>query len=350
VIEFVAFLCRIVSGVVSDYLSERKLILCIGCSLTLIARPIFAMATTPLMVVLTQSLERLGNGLQATPRDALIADLSRDANRGKSYGFSRSLKTIGSFLGTPIAILIMYLSCDNYRTVFFCATIPVVISLFCLMKIKTPQDLNQETGKVKQKIENPFKKKYLKSLDMVFWRILILAFLFEIGHFAESLLPIYGSSFLSKTTSGSVSMFISIGQVFCSYPIGLYADRFGRGRFIKVCMAMMILANACFLYASSIAYVYAGAFLWGGQMTAIQGLFLSMISKRVDEHLRATAIGLYFLVIGTGYLLASTFAGKIWASWGSEYAFMYSMFFAVLGLITFRMFVPKKHEFAAGVD
>ncbi|MDR2766017.1 MAG: MFS transporter [Holosporaceae bacterium] len=346
VVEFIAFVCRVGSGILSDYLSERKLILYIGCSLTLIARPLFAMAATPLMVVLTQSLERLGNGFQATPRDALIADLSREAERGRSYGFSRSLKTIGSFLGTPVAILIMYLSCDNYRTVFFCATIPVVISFFCLMKVKTPRDLVHKAEETERKIHNPFRRRYLKSLDLVFWKILILAFLFEMGHFAESLLPIYGSNFLSKTTSGAVSMFISTGQVCCSFPIGLYADRFGRGRFIKVCMIMMILANVCFLSASSIAFVYAGAFLWGGQMTAVQGLFLSIICGKVDEHLRATAIGVYYLTIGSAYFISSMLAGQIWTTWGSDYAFMYSIFFSCLGLITFRMFIPKKYEYA----
>ncbi|MDR1560996.1 MAG: MFS transporter, partial [Holosporaceae bacterium] len=261
IIEFFAFISRIFAGILSDYMSERKLILFLGCFMTLLARPIFSIATSPLMVIITQSMERIGNGFQATPRDALIADLTTKEDRAKSYGFSRSLKTIGSFLGTPLAILIMYLSCDNYRIVFLCATIPVVIAIFCLMKVKTPEEIQNKKEIKNREVVNIFQKKYLKSLDISFWKILALAFLFELGHFCESLLPIYGSNFLSKTASGSVSMFISVGQVLFSFPIGLYADRFGKGVFIRVCMSMMILANVSFIFAYSIAYVYLGALL-----------------------------------------------------------------------------------------
>jgi MFS family permease len=344
VVEFFSFISRIFAGIISDYMSERKLILFLGCIVTLLARPIFAIATSPLMVIITNSIERIGNGFQATPRDALIADLSKTEDRGKSYGFSRSLKTVGSFLGTPIAILIMYLSCDNYRTVFLWATLPVVLSIFFLLKVETPKEIKAAPERQAVRISNPFQKKYLKSLDAVFWKILALAFLFELGHFCESLLPIYASYFLSKTTSGSVSMFISVGQVLCSFPIGLYADKFGKGVFIRGCMIMMVFANVFFIFANSVAYVYIGAFLWGGQMTAIQGLFLSIISSKVDVHLRATAIGIYYCTLGVAYLIASSIAGNIWTNFGCKYAFMYSLFFSCFALTVFRLLLPKKYE------
>ncbi|MDR1561072.1 MAG: hypothetical protein LBS23_01820, partial [Holosporaceae bacterium] len=83
---------------------------------------------------------------------------------------------------------------------------------------------------------------------------------------------------------------------------------------------------------------------WGGQMTAVQGLFLSIITSKVDAHLRATAIGIYYCALGTAYLVASSCAGHIWTNFGSKFAFLYSIFFSSLALCVFRLLLPKKYE------
>ncbi|MDR2794517.1 MAG: MFS transporter [Holosporaceae bacterium] len=346
IVESIAYIVRIFSGAVSDYFCNRKAILIIGCAISLLTKPLFAIANSSLMILFAQSIERIGNGIQAVPRDSLIADLSSKEKRGQSFGFSRSLKTIGSALGTVLGMWIMFLSCNNYRVVFFCSTFAVAIAIALLYKVKTPQEL-RETKKENtspKKMENPFQKKYLRSLDVHFWKLLTLAFVFEMGHFSESLFPIFAHEFTSLGTASSASIFISIGQVACSYPIGLYADRLGKAKFIKICILMMIAANLFFLTANSIVNIYIGAFLWGGQMTAVQGLFLSLITERVDSHLRGTAIGVYYCTIGLSFFLSSIFAGNIWTSYGHDFAFLYSICFCCLALFIFNILLPKKCE------
>ena len=172
--------------------------------------------------------------------------------------------------------------------------------------------------------------------------MIAFAVIFELGHFTEALFPIYANNFVSTSVASSVSMFISIGQILCSFPIGLYADKFGKERFLKVCIIMMILANISFMSASSIYQVYIGAFLWGGQMTANQGLFLSVLTERVDSHLRGTAIGIYYCAVGASYLTASVISGKIWTSYGSMYSFLYSIIFCAISLALFKTLMPPK--------
>ncbi|MDR2107211.1 MAG: MFS transporter [Holosporaceae bacterium] len=336
-VECLSFVVRIFSGCISDFLKERKLILYAGCFITLIARIFISTSTSWTGIVLAQSSERMGNGIQATPRDALIADLSPQHLRARSFGFSRSMKTVGALSGTLIAVLIMHLTNANYRFVFACAVVPVVVAIICLSSVKTPREISGKNNDVNIKPENPFKKKYLKSLDENFWKLLLLALIFEMGHFTEHMFPIYTNRFLSVGLSGTVSSFVSIGQVLMSFPIGILADKYGKKKLIAVCMICMIAADVFFISAPSVGIpiinIYAGAFLWGGQMTAIQGLFLSLISERVDSHLKATAMGVYFLMLGVGYLTASALAGLIWDHWGSSFAFLYSMFFSFMALI-----------------
>ncbi|MDR0695247.1 MAG: MFS transporter [Holosporales bacterium] len=359
IVEFISFACRILSGVVSDYLCERKLILMFGCVITLFARTMLSAVSSAYTIVMVQGTERVGNGMQATPRDALIADISKPKDRGKAYGFSRTLKTIGCLVGSPLAILIMYLTADNYRTVFMCAAIPVVVAIVCLVSIKIPGESdsmlastkklwrtlmkkNDESGR---KLDSPFQRKYLNSLDIVFWKIIMMAFIYEMGHFSEILLPLYANQYISKTCAGAESMCVSIGQILLSYPIGLLADRYGRVNLIRVCMICMILANLSFIFWKSINGVFVGAFLWGGQMTAIQGLFLSIITQRIDKHITATAIGVYYIVIGTAYFLSSTIAGRIWdKSGGGRSAFVYSLCVSTVALLITRFFLKSEQN------
>lgn len=321
VIEFFSYLTRVFAGAFSDYLGNRKLVLLIGCFVTLLVRPLLAIATSAGMVMGALSIERIGNGLQASPRDALIADLSSKSTHAQSFGFCRSLKTCGALLGTSLAIGVMYFSSDNYRLVFFCATIPVALAIVCLTRLIT----EKKRVSVVKKMRNPFSRKHLKSFDAIFWKVILLAFLFELGHFSESLLPLRGHDFVSKTYSGSTGIFTTIGQIVFAYPIGFFADRIGKKYFIRVCMLVMFLANLCLLSATSISFVYLGALLWGCQLSATQGLFLSVISEHVDKELRGTAIGIFYCALGVAYLAASWIAGSVWTSYGSSYAFIYSM-------------------------
>ncbi len=345
-VELCAFITRIFSGYISDLLHERKLILVIGCTVTLIARPLMTLAQSAYMVLGIQSIERIGNGLQATPRDALIADLSSRQARGGAFGFTRSLKTFGAMLGTPIAMYIMIQSSNNFRLVFGVATIPVVIALLCILSIRKPNE--QANTRVKQ--ENPFKRKYLKSLDRSFWKLLLLTAVFELGHFTEHLLPIYTNQFLPIERASIVNIFISVGQVLLAFPIGYLADKYGRSRFIRCCMICMVMANILYIVAGyniiavPVICILTGAFLWGGQMSAIQGLFLSIISEQVNFKLRATAIGIYYCIVGVCYCLSSLIAGYIWDNFGARYTFVYSICFSILAFVLSFALLPKKYS------
>ena len=148
IVEFIAYATRIFSGIISDVLRERKLILLIGCFITLFMKPIFALAQSVLHVLLAQSIERVGNGLQASPRDALIADLSNADERGKCFGFSKSLKTIGAFIGTAVSIALLYLSNNNFRLIFACSTIPVALAIICLLRVKVQKESKERNERV----------------------------------------------------------------------------------------------------------------------------------------------------------------------------------------------------------
>ncbi len=344
IVELISYATRVFAGVISDSISNRKIFLLIGSLITLSMKPVFALAQNAVHIFIAQSVERIGNGLQASPRDALVAELSDPTERATVFGFNKCLKTIGALVGVPVAVSILYITHNNYRVLFAFATIAVALGIFCLVKTREKIEEQRNVNKNVLSTWNIFNKDYLRQLDVGFWKLMLLAVLCEAGHFSEHLLPLYANNFLSETFAGTVAMFISIGQVLFAIPVGIAADRFGKGRFIVVCIFMMIAANISFLMADSIYYVYCGCVLWGAQITSIQGLFLSIISEKVPAKLRATAIGIYYCGIGVSYLLASTVAGGLWNSYGSRYAFIYSIGMLAISSLMFPVLYSKSAQ------
>ena len=180
IVESMAFITRIFSGPISDFFRERKLILWIGCLVTLGARSFLPIVSGYAGVFGIQFSERIGNGMQATPRDALIADITPRNMRGSVYGLTRSIKTTGAFLGGVLALVLMGYYANNFREVFKFAIIPVVLAGICLLFVKDNNKLAKEKKAEVKKRENPFKRKYLRSLDFSFGKLILLAFLLAI--------------------------------------------------------------------------------------------------------------------------------------------------------------------------
>ena len=369
-VECASFVTRVFSGPISDFFRERKLILCIGCFVTLGARSFLPFVTGFPGVFGAQLSERMGNGLQASPRDALIADITPRSIRGRVYGLTKSIKTAGGLLGGITAIALMSYYSDDFRQVFKFAIIPVILAGVCLMFVNGS---NRENKGKSEKRENPFKRKYLKSLDLSFWKLILLAFVFQLGHFTEHLFPIYMKNFVDTRVACSVGLVINTGQIMLAFTIGLLADKFGKGKFIRFCMSMMIVSNLLFLLAGCICNffnfsfdlsrvlwflgdgfvinsqaccVYLGVFLWGGQLSAVEGLFLAIICEQVVFHLRATAIGIYSVILGGGYWISSRMGSQIWETVGCEYTFVYSLTCCALALLLSFVLLPKKYNFA----
>lgn len=371
-VECVAYITRVFSGPISDFFRERKLILCVGCAFTFVARSFLPFVYGFSGILGVQLSERMGNGLQASPRDALIADITPRSMRGGVYGLTKSVKTAGGLLGGIIAITLMGYFFNDFRKVFMFAVIPVVLAGICLLFVKDSNRKNVKNGEKIEKRENPFKRKYLKSLDFSFWKLILLAFIFQLGHFTEHLFPIYMNNFVDTRVACSVGLVVNTGQIMLAFTIGFFADKFGKGRFIRFCMATMIVSNLLFLLAgyicnvvdfsldlsrffgngfvinSQACCVYLGVFLWGGQMSAIEGLFLAIICEQVVFYLRATAIGIYSVILGGGYWISSRMGSMIWEAegLGCEYTFVYSLTCCALALLLSFILLPKKYNVA----
>ncbi len=124
VAEATAAIVKIFSGVVSDYIRKRKLLVGIGYGMAAFTKPIFPLAHVIEWIIAARFIDRIGKGIRGAPRDALIADITPKAQHGAAYGLRQSMDTVGAFVGPLLAIALMALSGNDFGLVFWIAVIP----------------------------------------------------------------------------------------------------------------------------------------------------------------------------------------------------------------------------------
>jgi MFS family permease len=121
VAESTASILKIVSGYVSDKFGKRKPLVYSGYAFAAIAKPLLAFATAWQQVFAIRFVDRLGKGVRDSARDAIVSE-SRSLGVGRSFGFQRSLDTLGAVIGPLIALTLFGML--SFRGLFLLAFIP----------------------------------------------------------------------------------------------------------------------------------------------------------------------------------------------------------------------------------
>lgn len=163
--EATASITKIFSGALSDWLGKRKALAALGYGLAALTKPVFPLASSVGWLVAARFIDRIGKGIRGAPRDALVADLAPPNLRGASFGLRQSLDTLGAFIGPLLAIAVMWLSANNFQTVFWIAVIPAFLSagliIVAVREPERPKDLRQ--------VRMPLHRDELRRLSASYW-------------------------------------------------------------------------------------------------------------------------------------------------------------------------------------
>ncbi len=308
--EALAYIMKLFSGVISDYLRKRKLVMVWGFALTVIARLFFALSSSFGVLLTARILDRLGNGIQSTPRDALVGDLAPENIKGACFGLRQSLAVAGSFIGGFVGIWCMVSTNQNFQTVFAVASVPAFLGL--LLVLFFVKDSHAEEVTVDKKpIRHPIHLSDLKRLGKPYWILMGIALVFMSARVGESVLVLHatGSFNLDQSFSHAILILYNVMNSLCSYPVGYLSDKFGRYGFLGLSFFILILADAFLGFAENLTIMMIGVALWGIQIGMSQSMFLSLIADHVPEDLRGTGIGFFYLISAAALLLAGGIGG-----------------------------------------
>jgi MFS family permease len=329
VAEATALIVKVFSGTISDWLGKRKGLTVLGYGLGALAKPIFALALTVHWVFVARFMDRIGKGIRGAPRDALIADLTPPEIRGAAYGLRQSLDTVGAFLGPLLAIALMLAWAGDFRTVFWFAVIPAVLSVLIL--IFGVHEAGAGTGRARA--ASLVQWRTLKEFGAAYWWVVIAGGVFTLARFSEAFLILRAQQLgLADTFAPLVLVIMNVVYALSAYPSGRLADRKSHKKLLAAGLAVLILSDLMLALAQGLAAIVAGVALWGLHMGMTQGLLATMVAGAAPAHLRGTAFGFFNLVSGVAMLIASVLAGLLWDELGAATTFYAGAVFSVLAL------------------
>lgn len=321
---------KLFSGAISDWFGKRKPLILLGYGLAALTKPLFPLASGAETVLVARFIDRIGKGIRGAPRDALVGDWTPKELRATAFGLRQSLDTIGAFVGPLLAMLLMAVSQNDFRFVFWVAVIPaaftVLIILFGVKDADGSLSLERRAF--------PIQRSELARLDFAFWWLVAIATVLTLGRFSEAFLLLLAEHVgLTVALVPGVFVLMNIVYAASAYSFGRLADRLDRRMLLVTGITLLIAADVVLATATSVWQMAVGVILWGLHMGATQGLLTTLVVDAAPTHLRGTALGIYNVITGLALLAASVVAGWLWTVFGPGATFFAGAAFAGTALL-----------------
>jgi len=342
VVEFVSQILRFLAGALSDAIFQRKSLMLLGFGLSTITKILFPLATSYALFFSVKVLDRVGNGMQASPRDALLGDCAPKEIRGRSYGLSQTLRKLGASGGSLVATLMLgsaVIAWAGYEGAFIVgfivAIVPAIISvIFLAFFVHPPKHAYLKGWKAIPKFFHEFFNN-MRYMGKPFWILMLVIWFYGVAHFNESFLQYRAKQLGAEAQVATmIIVVLTIVTSFAAYPLGLMADYIGKKKMVAVGILFMIISNLIMIRFSSITGLFVATGFWGLHWAVTQGLLLSLIVDVSPKHLKGTAFGIYYVLFGLASYVANKYvAGPIWHTYGADTNFMFSSIIAVIAVI-----------------
>ena len=323
------------SGILSDKLQARKSLTIVGYSLAAVSKPLFAIATSVPMVIFARMSDRFGKGIRGAPRDALIADITPPELQGAAFGLRQGLDTVGAVAG-PLGAMALMIWCGfDVRAVFWVAVIPATLAVFVLwLGVQEPADKTPQKDK-------RWSLRAALSLPPSFWAVIAIGAGLTMARFSEAFLILRAQEQgLSPALLPWVRVNMNVVLAMVSYPAGALADRVPPVWLLIASCVVLACAHALFVFAPSLPWIMAGVAIWGLHLGLSQGVMSAIVALAAPSHVRASAFGLFNLIMGLAIIASSVLAGLLWETLGSAATFTAGGVFSVLSLMGALMCAP----------
>jgi len=391
VAETTASMLKLLSGIISDKIGKRKLLVLIGYSISSFIRPFTGIVTSGWEIVIVRMFDRVGKGIRTAPRDAMIATSVDEKIRGKSYGFERAMDNAGAVAGPVLAIITLLVLFIGFgmkdsllalRWTFILAIIPGILAVLTIVLF------------VKESIpENGTRKPFtfsLKSFDRNFRNYLLVMIFFTLGNSSDAFLlfrveeaiqrsgavvnivnkiaPLHSmvvnfgdqdaqSKVINILFLPLVWVFYNIIKVIFSTPLGSLSDKIGRKKvigagwgiyaFVYISFALLVFLTPDFQIIATFGLFATYAFFYA----FTEGAEKAFVADLVGDEKRGTAFGLFNFSIGLGALPASiifgflySFFDKKFPGYGGTVAFGFGGTIALISMVLLAVKVKEPKQ------
>jgi MFS family permease len=336
--EATASIVKVFSGVISDRMARRKPLVVFGYGLAMLSKPLFPLASSVGLVLVARFMDRIGKGIRGAPRDALIADVTPEGQRGAAFGLRQALDTVGAILGPLAAIGLMLLFMSDVRTVLWFAVIPAVVAVAVLMLW-----VHEPPRPASSKSES-LGFSSLQQLPTGYWVVVALGAVLTLARFSEAFLVIRAHDLgIALAMVPIVLVVMNLAYTAIAYPAGVAADRGHRRALLVWGFLALIAADLVLGSSTDRIWFFTGIVLWGVHMGLTQGLLSALVADASPAHLRGTGFGVFNCVSGVALLGASVLAGWLWSRYGAAATFYAGAAFTAVALTGLLVLVFRKN-------
>ncbi len=306
-------IARLVTGRRVDRGDSPRRLTRISYAISLISRPLMAVATAVPMVGVLRVADGFGKGGKDAPRDFLVAADTEDTTAGRAFGLQRMLDTLGSVAG-PLAVAGVLFAIGHgetgLRIAFGLSVIPAIGAAMCLRRVHDTAPVVHDPDHAKIPLGKPFVA------------LAIAVGVFGLANSSDTLLLLRAQS--AGLSAGELAVLyagFNLTYAMLAIPLGAFADRHGRRPMLIVAWISYALVYAGFAYAGAAWQVIVLFLAYGIYYAASEGTLKAWIRALVPPERRGGAYGLLAATGGFLTLPASVAAGWLWDHHGPGPAF-----------------------------
>jgi MFS family permease len=333
--EATSSLLKLFSGVLTDRTHSAKPWVVGGYTLAALARPLMALTTSWPGVLVLRFTDRLAKGLRSSPRDALLARATPEAQRGLAFGLERSMDNAGAVIGPLLAALLLSMHVP-LKQIFLWAAIPGTLTVLLALSVKEPP--------AEPSSKQPFSWT-MHGFPAAYKRYLLTLALFTLGNSSNMFLLLRAKDMgLSPAMVPVLWALTSASAMLLSTPLSGLSDRIGRNRLI-ICGWAIYGLFYLLLGLNHQAWLLWPLFaFYGVFMAATEGAEKALVADIAPKELLGTAYGWFNLIGGIMLLPASLIFGWLWQVFSPQLAFAFSASCALLAALLLKTWVIGKAQ------
>ena len=326
VADTTASLVKLWAGGLSDRAGKRKIFVTLGYAMAALSRPLMGLATMPWQVLVVRGADRFGKGIRSAPRDAMVADSTDPAIRGRAFGFTRAMDHLGAAVGPALAFGFLWLWPGQLRALFLLAAIPgvVVVALVAIGLRERP--ITTRAGKELRWTLAPFDRGYRVYLvALVVFTLgnssdaFLLARMRELG-ISDTFIPLVWGTFHIVKSGGSLLA-------------GRAVDRLGPRPLIFVGWIIYAAIYLAFSQATTAAAGCVFFLVYGVFYALTEPAERTLVASLVGPDRLGLAYGWFNLAIGVAALPANLLFGWLYQEHGAAAAFSWSAALALAAVV-----------------
>ncbi len=318
---------KIGSGWLADRTGAPKRLVVAGYTVSSVARPLIAVATSWPHVLGVRFADRLGKGIRGAPRDAMLAWFADPAIRGRVYGFHRAMDHAGAVAGPMLASAFLFLFPGEYRLLFALTIVPGLLVILVLLRVPGSPDAacsgdSRGPSAAVDDHGSTAPRPSATGLPSAFWKAMAIIFIFMLGNASDAFLLLRLSDLgIAVVWIPLLWSALHIVKTITSLGGGVLSDRLGRRLLIALGWLVYAAVYLGFAWSDTAAATIVFFLSYGIFFGLTEGVEKAWVADLAPAAQRGTAFGIYNGMLGIGSLAASVLFGYLWTRISPQAAF-----------------------------